>query len=103
MKKELISLLTVVIPESMAVRKIPVLADLLMIAQSLNEIEDIVLALHSEIPTITIVARVCKITNITYREELNTRPSSANLSPVHRSQPSRESVPYFLAKALLTI
>ncbi len=100
-KKELIVLLTSIVPEPMPVEKIAIMADLLMTAQSLNEIEDIVLALHSEIPTITIVARVSKIINITHREEPRNRQSSANLSPVFRCVPSGESVSYFLLKALL--
>lgn len=100
MKEALISLLAAVIPESMPVGKVLVMADLLMTAQSLNEIEDIILALHSEIPTTTIVARVSKITNITHREEPDHRPSNTNMFPPYRAPSTRELVLHFLVKAL---
>ena len=92
MKKELMLLLTAIIPEPIPVGKVAILADLLMTAQSLNEIEDIVVALHSEIPTITIVARVSKITNITHREEPENHSNSANLPSVYQCLSSKKYV-----------
>lgn len=66
-KPKLLSLIRAVVPDPMPEEKVEVMADLILAAQSLDEIECILVALRSELPLITILTRVRNITNITRR------------------------------------
>ena len=67
-KSKLLSLIRAVVPDPMPEEKVEVMADLIQVAESLDEVKGILVALHSEFPLITLLTRVSNITNITYRE-----------------------------------
>ena len=67
-KSKLLSLIRAVVPDPMPEEKVEVMADLIQVAESLDEVEGILDALHSEFPLITLLTRVSNITNITHWE-----------------------------------
>ena len=67
-KSKLLSLIRAVVPDPMPEEKVEVMADLIQVAESLDEVKGILVALHSEFPLITLLTRVSNITNITYRK-----------------------------------
>ena len=67
-KSKLLSLIRAVVPDPMPEEKVEVMADLIQVAESLDEVKGILVALHSEFPLITLLTRVSNITHITHRE-----------------------------------
>ncbi|KJA19415.1 hypothetical protein HYPSUDRAFT_56670 [Hypholoma sublateritium FD-334 SS-4] len=64
-KPKLLSLIRAVVPDPMPEEKVEVIADLILAARSLDEIEGIIVTLRSELPLLTILTRRREVTKET--------------------------------------
>ncbi|KJA14679.1 hypothetical protein HYPSUDRAFT_208508 [Hypholoma sublateritium FD-334 SS-4] len=80
-KPKLLSLIRAVVPDPIPEEKVEVLADLVLAAWSLDEIEAILVTLRSELPLLTILTRVSDITNITHDQRKVSENSNNGVAP----------------------